>query len=563
MARKTRIDWSMIENFFKSLEDKRTSVALPFPSSVMNDELKNFCETNGLMDDAGNLIEENVKSFFEQSKRRSQRTNSATERKWVGYRDGFLEATKDLAPGNPAESEKMRKFFFDTIVAANKKSFLYVSESACHDNIHAANTKDINAYGPYPASIDEFRERLTIPGPFGAVPMSTIVVSAISAKDYADDVYRTVITNGVNVYTAEFDALVNSYAAFRQAHPGEVVPEMEAFFSGERGGLAVDPADSKKLIWVTKPAADGTRLPIGPDFRDRMKYVTEDPATVTQRQITRGDITKLKQAIALKEASYTAAPPVTPVPVTPTTPATPAGGEYVRKHGFFARIGRFILRHPKRTIIVATLATLTVLAFAAPVTLATYGLATIATTLGVPAGVSIASGIAHGLSPKYREFKYNYDIEKNFIKSFKQREEYEQQLVRLKEILGKDPTTGIPVIEQLNAKTDEAERDNAIRAILDADKNKKKNASKVAKTLLNLEQGNKDTVAEIRALTSKKRTNAKLMGMDEDARRAHVIDEASGADYEENKRRDAADDATRVTIERIRRVATERRERTK
>ena len=126
---------------------------------------------------------------------------------------------------------------------------------------------------------------------------------------------------------------------------------------------------------------------------------------------------------------------------TSTSGAIPTGTSYIfKRRGFFSRIGRAIARHPFFTgLITAGVITLlsTVITLAGiPFILANIGVILPTVFVGIPF-VGGASGlVGRVVSPRYRNFRYDYDIEKNFKKIWKNTIAIENTINNAKSLVG-------------------------------------------------------------------------------------------------------------------------------
>lgn len=531
MARRSFEYWSEAE-LQRLLADLMSIKKSSSDPRLLSNRIQAFCDAHRVVlvdPSTGDLNKDAVVSLLSDCLKTTNRVTDAGADKITGYRDEFLILTQNL-DADHAVNETLREKYFKILVSATDDTLNYVAEADCANRLGEANDRRLgytytSRSRALPASVDELRVALTEPklatGGALIIPVSDAYATSSVVKPVAERLYKAAITNGVKVYTSDLDKLIDKYAAFRQAHPGDVVDDVEDFFKGERGSLATDPRDVTKLVWVTKPDSHGTATPIN-DFASRMAYVSEDPTLVDQRIITRADLTALDRKIDQKEATYAITPPVT----------TSNSEEYTKSHGFFARIGRWALRHPVVAgLLAAAIVIVPAIAINSFAFFSFFG-ANVLATAGSLAGIGAGFRIARGISAKYREFIYNYDIEKNFVKSFKQRDQYERQKERLTDVLGRDGS-GNNVLDDIIAAPDDATKNAEIQAL---NAKTRKSASRIAKTMNRIDQKNQDTIATIRDLTGKKRSNAKTMGMDAAARDAHVEAETKGINYEEDER---------------------------
>ncbi len=126
---------------------------------------------------------------------------------------------------------------------------------------------------------------------------------------------------------------------------------------------------------------------------------------------------------------------------TSTSGAIPTGTSYTfRRRGFLSRVGRAIARHPFFTGLITagviTLLSTAITLAGIPFILANIGVILPTVFVGIPF-VGGASGlVGRVVSPKYRNFRYDYDIEKNFKKIWKNTIAIENTINNAKSLVG-------------------------------------------------------------------------------------------------------------------------------
>lgn len=206
-----------------------------------------------------------------------------------------------------------------------------------------------------------------------------------------------------------------------------------------------------------------------------------------------------------------------------------------KRRGFFEKVGRWMAKHPILTSVIAFGVVATGAMIINPVaTLSVIGTGLVVGA-GVIAGTSIGKGIVYASSPRYRDFCYNYDIEKDMMKVIKNRVIYENVINRVKARVD-GPTfdeicnardTEAKTAELLDAGRIDINTTTIVSAIVN-DRERRKMAILSGK--------NTRKLAKIADMIDKRKENAVDMGMVEEADRDTLVEDVKNAlDYETSK----------------------------
>ena len=350
-----------------------------------------------------------------------------------------------------------------------------------------------------------------------------------NARNDFKRVKSDVVTDGVGVYQS-MTILQEEYENYASAH-GQIA-EIETFF-GHYDGMIDDP-DSGHRIWKH-----------GKTLAESMEYQVGIRHRITKTEVN-GMLNLLRTKVRSTAAATAAASAA--ASHTSSTSHLPVGREFpIPKRGFFQRLGRWALRHVglAGTILAgvvvgvsAIISPLFVLSAIAPIILAT-GTA-IATSFG-------GAGIVRAVSPAYKNFIYDYDIEQSFKKVKANRAKAEVLLDRVESVIGAEKFDEIK-----NAST-EAEKTTIINNLKTADATKvdevvriiNKNRRKVNSA----ERKSNKGIQKIQDYMGKKMSNDATMGYNDTERRARSENIREGVAYETDKKttnRKDFNDASRV-----------------
>lgn len=219
------------------------------------------------------------------------------------------------------------------------------------------------------------------------------------------------------------------------------------------------------------------------------------------------------------------------------THSTERGSQYIpKRRGFFARVGRWMAKHPILTSVIAV----GVLAVGTLAINPVFALSYLGTGLLIGAGTvavtSATKGIVYGASPRYRNFCYDYDIEKNFRAVSKARTKCENIINRVKSLAGHDVFAEIH--EATGADKSRVANDvvtsgrinesavNKIREIVNAKKN----------TINKINKSNNKKLERIANIIDKKKVNSVDLGYNTDAEKdVFVEDFTQGREFEEGR----------------------------
>ena len=363
-------------------------------------------------------------------------------------------------------------------------------------------------------------------------------------KNNFNHVRKDLVTDGVGVYQ-NMITLQEEYNKY-VVENGQV-EEIEKFY--EKYGGLVENEDGNRE-WVH-----------GGSLAESMSYQVE-----INHRITNTEVGKLLRLIRKeKTGEGPDLPPERPEkPEDPEKPEIDFGQEYpIPKRGFFARLGRWMGRHPFLTGLIGVGAFVVTGGLINPVfMLSNIGVMILACGGGLGT-VAAGGGIARAASPKYRNFIYNYDIEKYFKKIKKNNIKVEATLDAVKDIVGEKSFQEIQEVktQTINSETNKvkaqkieelvdngkvnAETITQVKAIIDARK------KKVNKALDNSKKLNK-----IQNLITKKQINAVDLG-ESDVKDA-VTTERQAVKYEQFKHQlNDSDYTTALHIARYKKNAEE------
>lgn len=390
---------------------------------------------------------------------------------------------------------------------------------------------------------------------FGKTPdlldIANAVVSyneAVSTREYVEKIYKNCVANGVDIYQSAktLEENYNSYAS-----DDKKLAPVESFYAKNGGFESADPSVSGRgQALVSRSLAD---------------FV--DTQISTGRRVTKTEVknlnTEINKAKVAESSASEHALDLKPV-VGESDKAESSNdkeghdsnnytdGQYkIPKRGFFARVGRWMGRHPFLTSLITVGTFIVTGGLINPV----FMLSNIATMILACGGglVSVAAGggIVRAVSPKYKNFIYNYDIEKYFKKIKKNNIKAETTLDIVKGLVGekefeavaqvKPKTTNIETNKAKAQKIEElvgaGKVDNdtiaQVKAIADARK------KKVGKAIDNSKKMDK-----IQALLTKKQINAVDLGVENV--KDSVADERKALRYEQLKQQQNNRDYTNM-----------------
>lgn len=347
-----------------------------------------------------------------------------------------------------------------------------------------------------------------------------------NARNDFKRVKSDVVTDGVGVYQS-MTILQEEYEAYASVHGR--IDEIETFFN-RYDGMIDEPSVGHRIWKHGKTLAESMEYQVG-----------------IKHRITK---TEVNGMLSLLRTRVKGGGGPGPDPDTHTDPDThlPVGREFpIPKRGFFQRLGRWALRHVglAGTILAgvvvgvsAIISPLFVLSAIAPIIVAT-GTA-IATSFG-------GAGIVRAVSPAYKNFIYDYDIEQSFKKVKSNRAKAEVLLDRVESVIGAEKFNEIK-----NASTD-AEKTTIINDLRTADSTKvdevvriiNKNRRKVNSA----ERKSNKGIQKIQDYMGKKMSNDATMGYNDTERRARSENIREGVAYETDKKttnRKDFNDADRV-----------------
>ena len=385
---------------------------------------------------------------------------------------------------------------------------------------------------------------------FGKTPdlldLANAVVSyneAVSTREYVEKIYKNCVVNGVDIYQSAktLEENYNSYAS-----DDKKLEPVESFYAKNGGFESADPSVSGRgQALVSRSLAD---------------FV--DTQISTGRRVTKTEVknlnTEINKAKVAESSVSEHASDLKPVVDEPSkdeeekSSSIDTDGQYkIPKRGFFARLGRWMGRHPFLTSLIAVGTFIVTGGLINPV----FMLSNIATLILACGGglVSVAAGggVVRAASPKYKNFIYNYDIEKYFKKIKKNNIKVETTLDIVKGLVGekefeavaqvKPKTTNIETNKAKAQKIEElvgaGKVDNdtiaQVKAIADARK------KKVNKALNNSKKMDK-----IQALLTKKQINAVDLGVENV--KDSVADERKALRYEQLKQKQNNRDYTNM-----------------